>query len=184
MWVRQDGRCESTGGSTDFDESESNLGTSLSLAEDIATSLKMSCCQFDTDFLVGDTRAASLETSFLNRMSASLPYIEDTDTSASPLSSPCAGCELLPQDMSTTRSTPSPVDVQQSDACDVNSSDHMSSSLVAASVVDESLETPVSVMPEDDGLRTFSDSELHGLCEGVDMVQRVEAVKQQRCSCW
>ncbi|XP_037516464.1 uncharacterized protein LOC119393491 isoform X1 [Rhipicephalus sanguineus] len=171
-----DGRCESTGGSTDFDESESNVGTSLSLAEDIATSLKMSCCQFDTDFLVGDTRATSLETSFLNRMSASLPYIEDTDTSASPLSSPCAGCELLPQDMSTTRSTPSPVDVQQSDACDVNSSEHMSSSFVAASVVDESLETPVSVMPEDDGLRTFSDSELHGLCGGVDMVQRVEAL--------
>nr|XP_050034927.1 uncharacterized protein LOC126531447 isoform X1 [Dermacentor andersoni] len=170
------GPCESTGGSTDFDESESNVGTSLSLAEDIATSLKMSCCQFDTDFLVGDTRAASLETSFLNRMSASLPYIEDTDTSASPLSSPCAGCELLPQDMSTSRSTPSPVDVQQSDVCDANSSEHMNSSIVTASVVDESLETPVSVMPEDDGLRTFSDSDLHGLCGGVDMVQRVEAL--------
>ncbi|XP_077525010.1 GTPase-activating protein CdGAPr isoform X1 [Amblyomma americanum] len=171
-----DGPCGSTGGSTEFDESESHAGTSLSLAEDIATSLKMSCCQFDTDFLVGDSCGQGLETSFLNRMSASLPYIEDTDTSASPLSSPCAGCELLPLEMSTTRSTPSPADVPQSGACDGSGSEQMSSSFLAASVVDESLETPVSVMPEDDGLRTFVDSEVHGLCGGVDTVQRVEAL--------
>ncbi|XP_077563428.1 GTPase-activating protein CdGAPr isoform X2 [Haemaphysalis longicornis] len=172
------GQCGSASGSTDIDESENHVGTtSLSLAEDIATSLKMSCCQFDTDFLVGDTsRGASLETSFLNRVSASLPYIEDTDTSASPLSSPCAGCELLPLEASTTRSTPSPIDVQQSEVCGGNSSEQMSPSLVATSVVDECLETAVSVMPEDDGLRTFVDSELSGHGAHGDMVQRVEAL--------
>ncbi|XP_064470782.1 uncharacterized protein LOC135385411 isoform X2 [Ornithodoros turicata] len=93
---------------SDSDATEGDLSPHLgctSLAEDIASSLKMSNSEINTDFLVGavDKRedAANVldqadlpfvphETSFLNRLSAVLPYIEDTDTSPSAVSSPCA----------------------------------------------------------------------------------------------
>ncbi|XP_029842962.3 uncharacterized protein LOC8041089 isoform X1 [Ixodes scapularis] len=166
--------CESTYDSaTDAEEPDNHVETSL--AEDIASSLKMSCCQFDTGFLVGESRSAtSLETSFLNRVSASLPYIEDTDTSASPLSSPCAGCEQLPLEVST-RSTPSPIEVQ-SGCGTVGSVDRLDSPCVLLhECLDCSVETPVPAMPNDE-LRTFVDAERCGRAAELDVVQRVEAL--------
>ncbi|KAG0433734.1 hypothetical protein HPB47_019636 [Ixodes persulcatus] len=166
--------CESTYDSaTDAEEPDNHVETSL--AEDIASSLKMSCCQFDTGFLVGESRSAtSLETSFLNRVSASLPYIEDTDTSASPLSSPCAGCEQLPLEVST-RSTPSPIEVQ-SGCGTVENVDRLDSPCVLLhECLDCSVETPVPAMPNDE-LRTFVDAERCGRAAELDVVQRVEAL--------
>ncbi|CAN7982846.1 unnamed protein product, partial [Ixodes hexagonus] len=172
--VADDTLCENTYDSaTDADEPNNHVETSL--AEDIASSLKMSCCQFDTGFLVGESRGATnLETSFLNRVSASLPYIEDTDTSASPLSSPCTGCEQLPLEVSA-RSTPSPIDVQSGSVTAENNDQLDSCCLLLTECLDCPVEAPVPVVPNDE-LRTFVDTEQCGHSLDVDVVQRVEAL--------
>lgn len=159
--------------STDADESDGHAETSISLAEDIATSLKMSCCPFDTDFLVGEPHAAA-ETSFLNRVSASLPYIEDTDTSASPLSSPCAGCELLPLETSAE----SPVSSVQGDS----SAEAVEDIGPAPDPLDleaECVDCPAhssSPVMQSDNLRTFLDTESNKSLTSIDTTLRVEAL--------